>query len=277
VTLLGETGTGKGVLARAIHMASERRDGPFVVFDCGAVAPTLIESQLFGHEKGAFTGAVAQHQGAFERAHAGTLFIDEIGELALELQPKLLRVIEEGRLMPLGGSAEQSVDVRIVAATNRDLEEEVSRGTFRQDLFFRLSGTVVHIPPLRKRLDDIPAIIEAFADRIREGLTVTPPAIKVLQSYDWPGNVRELRHVIASAAALTTGTTLFPQDLVFFRRHRRQSSLAGFPLAGRTLDTIEAAAIRQTLDACGGNRARAAEALGIAVSTLYQKIKKYSL
>ncbi len=277
VLLLGETGTGKGVLAQAIHRASQRGEGPFVVFDCGAVAPTLIESQLFGHEKGAFTGAVAQHLGAFERAHSGTLFLDEIGELSLDLQPKLLRVIEDGHVMRVGGTHVHAVDVRIVAATNRDLEEDVRQGRFREDLYFRISGVMVSLPPLRKRLEDLPLIIEAFADRIREGLTVTPEVLRVLQSYDWPGNVRELRNVIAGACAMTDARTLHPQDFVFMRRHRRHSSLAGAPLAGRTLDSIERAAIQQTLDECGGNRAKAAEALGIAASTLYQKIKKYDL
>ena len=184
---------------------------------------------------------------------------------------------EDGLVTRVGGSEEHRADVRIVAATNRNLEQDVGDGRFREDLYFRISGAAVTLPPLRKRLEDLPHIIKAFANLIRPGLTVTPEVLRVLQSYDWPGNIRELRNVVEGAAAMTRATTLHPQDFVFMRRQRRTSTLATAPLAGRTLDSIERAAIQQTLEECGGNRSKAAATLGIAASTLYQKIKKYDL
>jgi transcriptional regulator with PAS, ATPase and Fis domain len=247
------------------------------VFDCGAVAPTLIESQLFGHQKGAFTGAVDNRQGAFERANGGTLFLDEIGELSLELQPKLLRVLEQRRLYRLGGEGDIPVDVRVVAATNRDLEKEVARGAFREDLYFRLSTAVVRLPPLRERKEDLTDLITHFARELG-GVKVSPEAYKILESYDWPGNVRELKNVISGALAVVeAGEPLSPKDFVFFRKRRREPTLDGLPLAGRTLDSIEKTAIKQTLDQFSGNKTQAARALGIAPSTLYAKIKKYEL
>jgi transcriptional regulator with PAS, ATPase and Fis domain len=276
ITILGETGTGKDVLARAVHDASPRSGGPFAVFDCGAVAPTLIESQLFGHQKGAFTGAVENRQGAFERANGGTLFLDEIGELSLELQPKLLRVLEGRRLYRLGGEGDVPVDVRVVAATNRDLEKEVARGAFREDLYFRLSTAVVRLPPLRERQEDLSDLITHFAQELG-GVKVSAEAHKILESYDWPGNVRELKNVIAGALAVVEGDALTAKDFVFFRKRRREPTLDGLPLAGRTLDSIEKTAIKQTLDQFQGNKTQAAKALGIAPSTLYAKIKKYEL
>ena len=280
ITILGETGTGKDVLARAVHRASPRAEAPFVVFDCGAVAPTLIESQLFGHERGAFTGAHEDRQGAFERAQGGTLFLDEIGELSLDLQPKLLRVLEQRRVARLGSTTERPVDVRIVCATNRDLELEVRKGQFRQDLFFRINGAVVTLPPLRERREDLVVLVGHFAAKLG-GLAVSPEALAILTSYDWPGNVRELRNVLASATAVSDGASLRPRDFLLFSgpgsRARRAPTLDGLPLAGRSLESIESAAIRQTLDHCGGNKTQAARALGIAPSTLYAKVKKYGL
>ncbi|HEU5055044.1 MAG TPA: sigma 54-interacting transcriptional regulator [Kofleriaceae bacterium] len=276
ITILGETGTGKDVLARAIHEASPRRSAPFVVFDCGAAAPTLIESQLFGHERGAFTGAVDQRRGAFEQAHGGTLFLDEIGELSLDLQPKLLRVLEQRQVSRLGSTTERPVDVRIVCATNRELAREVATGQFRQDLFFRVNVAVVRLPPLRERPEDVVPLIQHFAAQT-EGLEVSTEALGILTSYDWPGNVRELRNVIQSAAAVSDGKLLRPRDFILFSGQTRAPTLDGLPLAGRTLESIECAAIRQTLQQFSGNKTQAARALGIAPSTLYAKLKKYAL
>jgi transcriptional regulator with PAS, ATPase and Fis domain len=277
ILILGETGTGKDVLARAIHAHSARAEGPFAVFDSGAVAPNLIESDLFGHEKGAFTGAVASREGVFERGHTGTVFLDEIGELPLELQPRLLRVLEQRRVHRVGSEGDVPADVRVVSATNCDLEVEVEAGRFRQDLFFRLSAAVVQIPPLRDRLEDLPALVSEFLRELDIPLTVSPATLTALRSYDWPGNVRELRNVIESASALAEGRTLEPRHLLFFKHQRRAPTLERLPLAGRTLEALERAAIKQTLVQTDGNKAKAARTLGIASSTLYEKIKKYGI
>jgi transcriptional regulator with PAS, ATPase and Fis domain len=275
--LLGETGSGKDVLARAVHARSPRAERPFVVFDCGAVAPNLIESELFGHVKGAFTGAVSDRQGAFEMAHGGTLFLDEVGEMPLELQPRLLRVLEERRVRRVGAEELRPVDVRVVAATNRDLELEIAEGRFRQDLFFRLSAAVVRVPPLRDRLEDLPQLVSAALAELKLPFTCSDATLATLRAYDWPGNVRELKNVVTSAAAFAEGGTLEPKHLLFFRRQHRAPTLDRLPLAGRTLEKLERAAIKQTLDQFDGNKTKASRALGIAASTLYEKIKKYEL
>jgi len=277
ILLLGETGTGKDVLARAIHATSPRKKGPFAVFDSGAVAANLIESDLFGHEKGAFTGAVAAREGVFERGHTGTVFLDEIGELPLELQPRLLRVLEQRMVRRVGGDDHVPADVRVISATNRDLEAEVVAGRFRQDLFYRLSAAVVQIPPLRDRLEDIPALVDVFLCDLGNTFTIAPATLTALRSYDWPGNVRELRNVITSAAAIADGSCLEPRHLLFFKHNRRAPTLDRLPLAGRTLEALEEAAIRQTLLQTGGNKAKTARVLGIASSTLYEKLKKFGL
>jgi transcriptional regulator with GAF, ATPase, and Fis domain len=202
VLLMGETGTGKDVLARSIHMASARHKGPFEVVDCGAIAATLIESELFGHEKGAFTGADRANEGAFERARGGTIFLDEIGELPLALQPKLLRVLEAREVKRLGGTKSLPVDVRIIAATMRDVQDEVTAGRFRQDLYFRLAVVPITVPPLRSRPEDIPALVEDFVARAGLDLKVSPEVMAALRSYEWPGNTRELRNVLERALYL---------------------------------------------------------------------------
>ncbi len=277
ITLLGETGVGKDVLACAVHDASARRSGPFIVFDCGAATPTLIESALFGHEKGAFTGANTAVAGAFERAHGGTLFFDEIGELSLDLQPKLLRALEQRKVQRIGSTDELPVDVRILAATNRDLEAEVAQGRFRQDLFFRLSAVVVAVPPLRARIADLPELVDAILTAEGRRLRVTRETLDALASYDWPGNVRELRNVLMAAAAMADADLLEPRHLLLFKQRRRDPTLADFPLGGRSLESIERAAIVQTLKAADGNKVKAAKALGIASSTLYEKMRRYNI
>ncbi len=211
VLLGGETGTGKDVLARSIHGASPRKDRPMIVVDCGAVVGTLIESELFGHEKGAFTGASAHRQGAFELADGGTLFLDEIGELPLDLQPKLLRVLEQRSFRRVGGNKEIRVDIRVVAASKRNLKMEVERGKFREDLYFRLAVVPVELPPLRERLDDLPLLVERLLEDLSKEQPDDPPlqigksALDALAGHDWPGNIRELRNVLARAAYLARG------------------------------------------------------------------------
>jgi transcriptional regulator with PAS, ATPase and Fis domain len=277
IMLIGETGTGKDVFARAIHRRGPRAEGPLVVFDCGAVASNLIESELFGHERGAFTGAVADRPGAFERADGGTLFLDEIGELPLDLQPRLLRALEQREVRRVGGNEFIGVNVRVVAATNRELEDEVEAGRFRRDLFFRLNAAVIRIPPLRDRLDDLPSLAGTILADMGMHVQIEPATLGVLQSYEWPGNVRELKNVLASAAAFVDGPRLEPRHLIFFRPTKRAPTIERLPLGGRTLETLERAAIKQTLEKEGGNKTRAAKSLGIASSTLYEKIKKYKL
>jgi DNA-binding NtrC family response regulator len=218
ILLLGESGTGKELAARAVHESSPRKNGPFVVFDCGAASETLIESELFGHKRGAFTGADADRPGAFARAHGGTLFLDEIGDLPIALQPKLLRLAEQGEVTPLGARASERYDVRVVAATNRDLWAEVGRGTFRGDLYYRLAVVEVRLPPLRERAEDIIALARAFLET--NGVRVERPSGPVfdrLVTYGWPGNVRELRNVLTRAVALAPSNARF-EDLPILLR-----------------------------------------------------------
>jgi len=278
VTLIGETGTGKDVLARTIHQHSARKDGPFVVFDCGAVAATLAESELLGHERGAFTGAVGAHVGAFERAHGGTLFLDEIGELPLELQTRLLRLLGNSSVRRVGGTQDRAFDVRIVAATNRDLQVEVHAGRFRRDLYFRLAGAVVHVPPLRKRSEDIPTLASRLLEDLGHAeVRIAPDALRALTTRQWHGNVRELKNTLACAIAFLDGAVLEARHLALpsAGEPSEQSPVDQLALGGIKLAAIEQAAIEQTLRQTAGNKARAAEILGIAPSTLYEKLKKY--
>jgi DNA-binding NtrC family response regulator len=284
VTIEGETGTGKELVARAIHSRSQRVKGPFVVIDCGSISKSLIESELFGHEKGAFTGATQARRGAFEMANGGTIFIDEIGELGLEMQPKLLRVLEQREVRRLGGNEVFKVNVRVIAATNRDLASEVQRGRFREDLFYRISVVKVHLPPLREKGEDIPFLAQQFAREFREqygsggDAAVSVEALEILRHYHWPGNVRELRNVITRAMAMGDGTVLQPRDFIMpLPAEGRPQGSTLDSLVGKTLEEIEKAAIMKTLEAHGGNKSAAARVLGIAYSTLYEKIKKYEL
>ena len=278
VTLIGETGTGKDVLAHAIHDASLRPEGPFVVFDCGSVPANLVESELFGHERGAFTGAHAEHPGAFERARGGTIFLDEIGELPLDLQPRLLRVLDDRSVRRVGGTRDRQLDVRIISATNRDLSALVAAKQFRSDLYFRLGAAVIHLPPLRDRLEDLSLLIpQLLTDLGRPEIRVAEAAFDLLRAHRWPGNVRELKNTLACAVTFADAGVMEPRHLRFVATASEHSLLDRVPLGGQTLAAIEQAAIRQTLVQTHGNKVQAAKLLGIAASTLYEKLKKYGL
>ena len=284
VTIEGETGTGKELVARAIHSHSQRAKGPFMVIDCGSISKNLIESELFGHEKGAFTGATQTRRGAFEMADGGTIFIDEIGELGLEMQPKLLRVLEQREVRRVGGNEVFKVNVRVVAATNRDLASEVQKGRFREDLFYRISVVRIHLPPLREKGEDIPLLAQQFARELSEqyrsggDVAVSAEALEILRHYYWPGNVRELKNVITRAMAMGNDEVLQLRDFIMpLSSEGRLRAPSLDSLIGKTLEEIEKAAIMKTLKAHGGNKSVAARVLGIAYSTLYEKIKKYGL
>jgi transcriptional regulator with PAS, ATPase and Fis domain len=280
VTLCGETGVGKDVLAQAIHKRSARAKGPLVVFDCGSVAQNLAESELLGHERGAFTGAVSAHAGAFERAHGGTLFLDEVAELPIDLQSRLLRALESRKVRRVGGKVDRLVDVRVIAATNRDLRAEVAAGRFREDLYFRLAVVVAMVPPLRERLDDLPTLVHRLLSNLgRPKALVSDEAFALLRAHPWPGNVRELKNALACALAFqdTQATVIEPRHLRLLGVKEGPCQLEGLPLAGQSLERIERVAIRQTLAQAEGNKMRAARALGIAFSTLCEKLKKYGL
>jgi DNA-binding NtrC family response regulator len=283
VLILGESGTGKELVAQALHHNSSRKKGPFVAVNCAAVPATLVESELFGHVRGAFTGATDRRMGRFEQADGGTLFIDEIGDFELGLQAKLLRVLETLTLTPVGGHEDRTVDVRVITATSRDLRKMVEAGTFRQDLFYRLNVVSITLPPLRQRTDDIPILLEHFLKDITEHKhTVTrrisPEVIRRFQAYSWPGNVRELRNVLESMIVLADGETLAENDLP-------EQIAAGAPLSskttdlptGLTMEELERLAITKAIDECDGNRTRAAERLGISVRTLQRKLRQYAL
>ena len=290
VLLQGESGTGKELFARAIHDQSERRSRPFVKLNCAAMPEGLVESALFGHEKGAFTGAIKRVEGAFERANRGTLLLDEITEMRLDLQAKLLRVLQEQEFERVGGTHTMKVDVRIVATTNRDIAQSVERGEFRRDLFYRLSVLPIQIPPLRERPEDIPILAHHFAQRVaadlrREITSIAPDALSLLQRHEWPGNVRELQHAVERAVILTPGTVLAASSFETIRTTVTgwRSSLgtptlretpADASLILRTLNISEAEAqlVQQALRATGGNRTRAAELLGVSVRTLRNKL-----
>ena len=275
VLIRGESGTGKELIAKAIHHASDRARGPFVAINCGALPETLLESELFGHVRGAFTGASGTKKGLFEEADGGTLLLDEIGEMAPSLQVKLLRALQSGEIRPVGSTQAITVDVRVVAATNRDLEQLIRQGGFREDLFYRLNVIPVTLPPLRERREDIPLLAEHFLGRAAQRLG--PAAVDRLLRYPWPGNVRELENAIERAAILARDQTIEPDDLP---PHVTGGVILG-PAPGlereHTLAEAERAHIIQTLERCGGNHSRAAEMLGIGRTTLWRKLKEYGL
>jgi len=291
VLVCGESGTGKELIVRAIHQASRRKSGPFVVVNCGAIPSSLIESEFFGHEAGSFTGATRLRRGKFEEADGGTLFLDEAGELTLEAQVKLLRVIEEGTFCRIGGNTPIQVDVRVIAATNRDLAAAVKEGRFREDLFWRLHVLSLTMCPLRERPEDIPLLVEHFVDKYATSFGVQPPSVPdrtmgLLRSYSWPGNVRELQNCIYSAMIVSEGSALelvsLPEHIVKgVTRTAGESIASGLSSLAETVvqatEKAEKEAIQETLAKVGGNREKAAELLGIGRTTLYRKLKQYGI
>jgi two-component system response regulator HydG len=283
VLIQGESGTGKEIIARYIHELSARAEGQFRSLNCGALPESLLESELFGHVKGSFTGAVRDKQGLFAAARGGTFFLDEIGEMSPATQVKLLRVLQERECIPVGGTEAIPVDVRVVAATNRDLEDDIKQGRFRTDLYYRLNVIAIHLPPLRDRRDDIPIFVDAFLKRVtkehgEETKRLAPDAVDAILAYDWPGNVRELENALERAVVLTKGETVPLTALPAKVTERRSEPLvADRPHANPTLDVIEQAYITWVLQAEGGNKTRAAEVLGIDPSTLYRKLGKYEV
>jgi two-component system response regulator AtoC len=304
VLISGESGTGKELIARAIHFRGAFANRPFVAVDCGSLVPTLIESELFGYEKGAFTGALKSKQGLFQSADTGSVFLDEIGELPLELQAKLLRVLQEKEVRPVGSNQRVKVDVRIIAATNRDLEAAYRNGTFRKDLYFRLNVVTVHVPALRERRSDIPMLVNWFCERYAPGadLRVSSAAMKSLMNYDWPGNVRELENCVERAVALGNGTLIdlsdLPPSIAALNLPARSSSdstpelvsdlaasaesisaegAASVPISSTDLEDIERATIQRVFEQVKGDKALAGRMLGISRATLYRKLKRYNI
>jgi two-component system, NtrC family, response regulator AtoC len=303
VLISGESGTGKELIARAIHFRGAFANRPFVAVDCGSLVPTLIESELFGYEKGAFTGALKSKQGLFQSADTGTIFLDEIGELPLELQAKLLRVLQEKEVRPVGSNQRVKVDVRIIAATNRDLESAYKNGTFRKDLYFRLNVVTVHVPALRERRSDIPLLVNWFCERYAPGseLRASNAAMKALLNYDWPGNVRELENCVERSVALGNGNLIdlcdlpptiaaltprtraasesapeFPSDIAASEANSIESA-ARTPLSTTDLEDIERATIQRVFEQVHGDKALAGRMLGISRATLYRKLKRYNI
>jgi two-component system response regulator AtoC len=281
VLITGETGTGKELVARAVHEEGTRRQGPFVAVNCGAISSGLMESELFGHVKGAFTGAVREQEGLFAAADGGTLFLDEVGELPLELQPKLLRVLQEGEVRRVGETRPRRVDVRVLAATARVLKTEVEQGRFRDDLYYRLAVVEVHIPPLRERPEDIPLLVEHFLRRIaaREGRAVPridTDALQLIQEYRWPGNVRELENFMEKTMIFCRGEEIDLAALPWEVRRRSREGSDGFSLK-QAAERLEREYIRKALAATAGNRTQAARLLEISLRGLLYKMKEFGI
>jgi two-component system response regulator AtoC len=305
VLISGESGTGKELVARAIHFRGAFANRPFVAVDCGSLVPTLIESELFGYEKGAFTGALKSKQGLFQSADTGSVFLDEIGELPLELQAKLLRVLQEKEVRPVGSNQRVKVDVRVIAATNRDLETAYKNGTFRKDLYFRLNVVTLHVPALRERRSDIPMLVNWFCERYAPGadLRVSSSAMKALMNYEWPGNVRELENCVERAVALGNGTLIdlgdlpasiagssplasrpaaesapeLVSDLAASAESNASEVTASVPPSTNDLEDIERATIQRVFEQVKGDKALAGRMLGISRATLYRKLKRYNI
>jgi len=290
VLIQGDSGTGKELVAKAIHHASPRKSAPFVVIDCGAIPEPLQESELFGHVKGAFTGAIAAKRGLFEEAHGGTLFLDEVAELAPSLQAKLLRALQDGEIRRVGDTRVIQVDVRVIAATNRDLDEEVRQGAFREDLYYRLTVFPIRLPPLRERREDIPLLVEHCLGRMAEEADgkpkrLSPDALRVLTSYFWPGNVRELEHVLERAALLSEEEVITEGDLPLHLTARKDELAVALPedalalpeTAARVVREVERELIRRALVRAANNRTEAARLLGISRRALLYKLKAYGL
>ena len=282
VLIEGETGSGKELVARGIHDASARRERPFIVVNCGAISPELIESELFGHERGAFTGATAQRKGAFELANGGTIFLDEIGELPVALQPKLLRVLEQKEIKRVGGNDLLLADVRVLAATNRNLREEIARKTFREDLYFRVGAITVPIPPLRDRREDVAPIARHFLSGMGGPASgplpvLSPDALDAMISHDWPGNVRELRNAVQRAVVMAESGELTGHDFSFLRQAATPGTDTEKPSGLSRWDQAERTNILGELARQMGNKTKTARELGIAKSTLFEKLKKYGI
>ncbi len=287
VLITGESGTGKELIARAIHLNSNRKQGPFITVNCAALTETLLESELFGHEKGAFTGADKRREGRFVGANNGTIFLDEIGEMPMSMQPKLLRVIQEKEVQPLGSDKTVKVDVRIIAATNRDLEDEVIKGNFREDLFYRLNVVNLHMPSLRDRRDDIPILanyfLKLYAEKNKKQIKgITPRAMDLLLKHNWPGNVRELENAMEHAVVLSTGEYISEKELPLrIRKNLQPNIIEEDAKTARdqaiSLDEIEKQAIIRALKIAGGNKSEAARILKINRRTLYLKMGKYGI
>jgi len=282
VLITGESGTGKELVARAIHFRGPLAPMPFIAVDCGTLVPTLMESELFGHERGAFTGALKSKAGLFQAANGGTIFLDEIGELPLEMQAKLLRVLQEREIRPVGSNEKVAVDVRIIAATNRDLETSYRAGTFRKDLYFRLNVVSVHLPSLRERKSDIPQLVHCFLDRYAPGenIQVTTAAMKSFLQYEWPGNVRELENCIARALALGDHRIIDVGDLPPAVRGSQDVELSRADvteLSTTALADLERMTILRVFEQAGGDKALAGRMLGISRATLYRKLKRYQI
>jgi transcriptional regulator with PAS, ATPase and Fis domain len=286
VLISGESGTGKELVAQTIHQLSPRAPHAYVPINCAAIPDTLLESELFGHEKGSFTGAIARRQGCFELANRGTLFLDEVAEMTPATQAKLLRVLQERSFRTLGGHREQSVDIRVLAATNVDPPEAVRQGKLREDLYYRLNVFAICLPPLRQRKDDLPLLIQAFlaefnAHNQRSISGVTSRVMHVFERYDWPGNVRELRNVIERATIVAQGRVIDVQDLPplsgFSAPHPPAASASADLAPGTTVDEAERRLIEITLEHTGGNKTRAAEMLGISLKTLHNKLNRMNL
>jgi two-component system response regulator AtoC len=284
VLIAGESGTGKELVARAIHFRGAMAQTPFVAVDCGSLVPTLMESELFGYEKGAFTGATKSKPGLFQAANGGTIFLDEIGELPLEMQAKLLRALQEKQVRPVGSNDQVNVDVRVVAATNRDLEAAYRQGNFRKDLYFRLNVVTIHLPPLRDRRSDIPMLVHHFLDRYASGtnLQVTSAAMKSLLHYDWPGNIRELENCIARAVTLGDRRVIDISDLPPAIRTDQPASVPtsspdAASLSTTALAEMERMTILRVFEQAHGDKALAGKMLGISRATLYRKLKRYNI
>jgi DNA-binding NtrC family response regulator len=282
VLVVGESGTGKELVARAIHFRGPLAEMPFVAVDCGALVPTLMESELFGHEKGAFTGALKAKQGLFQAANGGTIFLDEIGELPPEMQAKLLRVLQEKEIRPVGSNESVAVDVRVIAATNRDLEAAYRGGTFRKDLFFRLNVVSIRMPPLREHRSDIPALVHSFLERHAPGenVQISPTAMRALLQYEWPGNVRELENSIARALALGDRRHIDVKDLppsIVAGNASQSSSDESNALSSTALADMERLTILRVFEQAGGDKSLAGKMLGISRATLYRKLKRYQI
>jgi len=283
VLILGESGTGKELIARHIHFEGPRKDKPFTVLNCAAIPDALVESELFGHEKGAFTGAEVSRPGKFETAHGGTLFLDEVGDMQIESQAKLLRVLQDGVVQRVGAVQTRHVDVRVIAATNSDLQQRVAAGEFREDLYFRLDVLPIQLPPLRERIEDLPLLVAHFREQLAKKLDMPAPAmgpdvIEAFRRYRWPGNVRELQHTLEQFVILSDSDTVTGKDLPEkFRGFSPQPRGFALPAGGLVLEDLEQDLIRQALDRTGGRIKDAAELLGLTYKTLQYRLKKHDI